>query len=82
MNPYPAKVSAFMTIIEDKDLVEAVRSCGGDELAALVEERLLGDVVGRDKMAELKSILSDLNSAIANAESAADDLSALILKEV
>lgn len=80
MNPYPAVVSAFTTITDDKGLIEAVRACGGDDLAALLEERLQGEKNG-DWHRTLKSILCDLNSAILSAESASDDLSNLIEKE-
>ena len=81
MSCYPAVVRPQMTIMDDRTLIEVVRSGCGDDVADLLQDRLADAFATKESVKELKNILSELQSAIMSAESAASDLEDMIAKE-
>lgn len=81
MSCYPAVVRPQMTIMDDRTLIEVVRSGCGDDVADLLQDRLADAFATKESVKELKHILSELQIAITSAESAASDLEDMIAKE-
>ena len=75
---YPAVVQSRRTLLNDDDLIDAVREGCGDDVADALRNRLAAEEVPRNAFGALRDVLSTLHSAIMECENAADDLEAVI----
>ena len=82
MSVYPAVILPMKkTLLCDSDLIEAVRTGCGDDLAELLKSRLEDAFTTKESISALKEILSDLQGAIISAENAESALEDFLQKE-
>ena len=75
---YPAVVQSRRAILNDDDLIDAVRAGCGDDVADALRNRLAAEDAPRNAIGALRYVLSTLHSAIMECENASDDLEAVI----
>lgn len=75
---YPAVILSQRTLLNDDDLIDAVRAGCGDDVADALRNRLAAEDAPRNAIGALRDVLNTLHSAIMEAENAADDLEAVI----
>lgn len=77
---YPAVVQSRRTLLNDDDLIDAVRAGCGDDVADTLRDRLAAEEAPRNAIGALRDVLNTLRFAIMDAENAADDLQDVIEK--
>lgn len=75
---YPAVVQSQRTLLNDDDLIDAVRAGCGDDVADALRNRLAAEEAPHNAIGALRDVLNTLHSAIMECENAADDLEAVI----
>ena len=75
---YPAVVQSRRTLMNDDDLIDIARAGCGDDVADALRNRLAAEDAPRNAIGALRDVLHTLRSAIMEAETAADDLEAVI----
>lgn len=75
---YPAVVQSLRTLLNDNDLIDAVCAGCGDGVADVLRRRLETDTVPQNALGVLRDVLHSIQSAISEAENAADDLETAI----
>ena len=75
---YPAVVQSQRTLLNDDDLIDAVRAGCGDDVADALRNRLAAEEAPHNAIGALWDVLHTLRSVIMEAETAAGDLEAVI----